>query len=319
MKKEKIETLRRNIPKEMQDLPNWCVFKTRWNEEKGKKDKFIISPKTGKWAKANMADTWTDFETALRYVASDNAYVGIAFALNKNGIACIDLDHSIDENGQLTPLAKRLSELYSDTYTETSVSGNGIHIFVQADLLDGDKYQNRSQTPDGEIEIYDNARFISMTGETRNQVKTLSNGQSANNSLRAYLTVRPKLTTQKRSYGLHATSNEIIERIRKSKVAGEFNSLYAGESLTNDHSRDDYKLLCMLSFFCNGDERMIRDIFETSGLYRPEKGEKYLDISIKKAIEYSSARRTTTYHNIGRKGKKKEEKSSQIEKGENEQ
>ena len=41
---KRLEQLQANVPDEMKNLPNWCVYKTRWNEEKGKKDKSIFSP-----------------------------------------------------------------------------------------------------------------------------------------------------------------------------------------------------------------------------------------------------------------------------------
>ena len=70
------------------------------NEEKGRLEKYLIDCHTGKFAKSDEPETWTDYETACKY-ASENGGVTLAFALDgKDGIACIDLDGCIDENGK---------------------------------------------------------------------------------------------------------------------------------------------------------------------------------------------------------------------------
>lgn len=172
---KRLGVLRANVPEEMRALPNWCVFRTKWNAEKGKKDKFIISPTDGKWAKSTDPATWTDFETAMRY-AEENNCEGLSFALDGSGISCIDLDHSVEKDGTLSANAEKLTKEISETYTETSVSGNGIHIFVKDDILAKGKYRNRAVTDSGEIEVYDAGRFISMTGAVRSGMLTLYRG-----------------------------------------------------------------------------------------------------------------------------------------------
>ena len=296
------ETYIKNIPLPMQALPQWCCFRLRWNEKKQKWGKQIINCQNGKWAQSDNPETWVTFEQALRYMERRKDIEGVAFALNHNGITCIDLDHSL-ENGQPKALAKEFIEHFSDTYTETSVSGTGIHIFIFDDVLQGDTYRNRVQTPDGEIEAYDVGRFISMTanvygqGNQRNTVKAED-----------VEWVRDKLGKRAREQAVkrtlprtHKGARELIEIIERSKRGDEFKRLFKGESQTNDHSRDDFRLLLIITFFTRGDYALSREIFMQSALYRPEKGEKYLDISIKKAIDITA-------------GKIKEEKSSKWKK-----
>lgn len=292
------------VPKEMQELPNWIVYRTRWNEEKGKKDKTLISTKDGRWAKSNDSTTWTDFATAKTY-AIENNFEGLAFALDGNGITCIDLDHSITD-GKLSPLAERCLSEMSDTYIETSVSGDGLHIFMKDDILQG-KFKNRAITPNGEIEVYDKGRIISMTGNIRTNINTLSpcppeTKMWLRNTLGKIFTERSYVTRQVQG---NKSDSEIIERIQKSKKANEFNALYKGESLSGDHSRDDFKLLNILAFFTNCDTMQMERLFRNSGLYRPEKGDKYLETSIKKAVSTLVSRidqkvKTTQKASIGK-------------------
>lgn len=289
---KRLEALRAKVPAEMRALPNWCVFRTKWNAEKGKKDKFIISPTDGKWAKSTDPATWTDFETALRY-AEENNCEGLSFALNGSGISCIDLDHSVEKDGTLSANAEKLTKEIPETYTETSVSGNGIHIFVKDDILAGGKYRNRAVTDSGEIEVYDTGRFISMTGDVRSGTLTLGKCPQATMSwLRQTLGRRaPEQSRQpERRDPSSQSDQEVIDRIRRSKKGSEFDRLYSGANVTGDNSRNDFMLLNMLAFFTDCNAAQMARIFKSSGLYRPEKGEPYLNRSISKACSTLTAR-----------------------------
>lgn len=289
---KRLGVLRANVPEEMRALPNWCVFRTKWNAEKGKKDKFIISPTDGKWAKSTDPATWTDFETAMRY-AEENNCEGLSFALDGSGISCIDLDHSVEKDGTLSANAEKLTKEISETYTETSVSGNGIHIFVKDDILAKGKYRNRAVTDSGEIEVYDAGRFISMTGAVRSGMLTLGKCPQATMSwLRQ--TLGRRTAEQNRQPEQHdrasQSDQEVIDRIRRSKKVSTFDQLYSGGNVTGDNSRNDFMLLNMLAFFTDCNAAQMERIFKSSGLYRPEKGEPYLNRSINKACSTLTAR-----------------------------
>ena len=246
---KRLEVLRANVPEEMRALPNWCVFRTKWNAEKEKKDKFIISPTDGKWAKSTDPATWTDFETAMQY-AEENNCEGLSFALNGSGISCIDLDHSVSKDGTLSVNAEKLTKEIPETYTETSVSGNGIHIFVKDDILAGGKYRNRAIADSGEIEVYDAGRFISMTGNMRSKSNALSNCPTATMTwLHGTLGKKIAERENKPRGGVGQSDNDVIERIRRSKRGHDFDTLMSGGAITGDKSRDDMILLNMLAFF----------------------------------------------------------------------
>ena len=317
-RENEVKRLRRNIPEIMKSQKNWCVFNTRWNEKKGKIEKFIIDVNTGKWANSMDSSTWTTFERAIAYM-QHHGNPGIAYALNNNGIACIDLDHAIDDNKRFNSIAREILPHFPDTYTEKSVSEKGVHIFVLADLLDGDKYKNRTLTPDGEeIEIYQQGRFISMTGDTLNGIKELKKPTEETLAwLRSKLSTREKLLepTNRVRRKANKSAREIIEKIEKSKKATDFRALYNGESLTGDHSRDDMKLLNILAYFTNADSALMREIFMSSALYRTEKGDKYLDISIKKAVAFAYTHNVEKRRETSRKfsTKKKQDRSDENE------
>lgn len=297
----------RNVPEEMRQYPNWCVFKTRWNDEKGKYDKQIFSPVLGlneggkiQWASIDKPETWATFDVAMKF-AEENDCAGLVFALDgKSGISCIDLDKAIVKDGKLndkptdraegemSELATRLSGELADTYIETSASGNGIHIFVKDDLLAKGKYKNRAETPDGEIEVYDDRRFMSMTGKLRSNTQRLGKSPVATTSLiqgllGAKVSASQNAAQPRQARQVDNSDSAVIERMRSSKRGSEFEALYRGENVTGDSSRSDFKLLNMLAFFTDCDESQMERIFRSSGLYREEKGEAYLRRSVSKA------------------------------------
>ena len=287
--RKRLDDLEANVPDAMKSLKNWCVFRTKYNPETERQDKFVISPTDGKWAKTNDPDTWVDFETAIKY-AEENDCAGLSFALDgKCGITCIDLDKSISKDGKLTESAEKLTQELAETYTETSVSGNGIHIFVADDIL-RKTYKNRADLPDGEIEVYDSGRFISMTGNMRSKSNALSNCPTATMTwLHGTLGKKIAERENKPRGGVGQSDNDVIERIRRSKRGHDFDTLMSGGAITGDKSRDDMILLNMLAFFTDCDRAQMESIFLSSGRRADlganggKKSSNYLSRSIEKA------------------------------------
>ena len=288
--KQRLSDLEANVPDEMNALKNWCVFRTKYNPETERQEKFVISPTDGKWAKSNDPNTWVDFQTALKY-AEENDCAGLSFALDgKCGITCIDLDKSISKDGKLTESAEKLTQELADTYAETSVSGNGIHIFVADDILHK-TYKNRADLPDGEIEVYDNVRFISMTGNKRSKSNKLTKCPAATTSwLRGKLGRKSAEYDNKPRNIERQSDSDVIERIRRSKRGRDFDTLMSGGAITGDKSRDDMILLNMLAFFSDCDRSQMEAIFRSSGRsvevggQGQGKSSNYLARSIDKAV-----------------------------------
>lgn len=313
---ERLKALKNNVPGEMKEMPNWCVYRTKWNDEKGKKDKFVLSAHDGKWAKINDRNTWADFDTAYKYALENNCE-GLAFALDGSGITCIDLDKCIVKdgqvngvatskaNGEMNDVASKLVPELSDVYCEKSASGNGLHFFLKDDILSKDAYANRAVLPCGdEIEVYDNARFISMTGDIfdkSNNADKLSKLSKcpvqSMNWIRWALGTKNKTNTSPHSSERKSTDlryqsdSEVLDRIRHSRKGEQFDTLYNGGDITGDKSRDDLAMLNVLAFFTDCNEQQMRSIFEGSGRFRPEtKNAAYLTRSIRKACDSLTVR-----------------------------
>lgn len=286
---EREKLLQRNVPSEMRERENWVAIAT-FEKEDGKIGKRPINCKTGQYASDADPETWTDFDTACKF-ARENGCTTIAYALDgKDGIACIDLDHCIEENGDYTELASKTFKLSDGTYCERSVSGKGLHIFGKTSGAD-----LRSFSKDGDMEFYREARFIAVTGDYfgSNALKSLDTAPMKE-LLESKFAKRAPVTNAGRGIEGLAQMNdrEVYDKACSAYNGEKFKALYEGQDLKNDHSRSDMALMSSLAFWCNGDKEQMLRIFASSGLYRRGKSQNYYECTALKAIETIGERYT---------------------------
>jgi primase-polymerase (primpol)-like protein len=282
-----------NVPEEMKALPNWCPYKTYRDKETGETNKYVLNVKDGKWARHNDPSTWADFDNAMDFAKRHNC-AGLSFAVKGSGLNIIDLDDCID-NGVKSPLAERMTDPLKDTYTERSVSGTGLHMVLKDNVLDGGKFKNRANMDNGGIEVFETWGFVSMTGDMISKDNALTACPAElKQELRSALGEKAP-ASKKPSYINSESDKEVIERVRRSKKASDFDALYSGQSKffklggEPDNSRNDFALLNILAFFTNCDAGQMERVFKSSGLYREGK-EAYLKHSIGSAIDKLSVR-----------------------------
>ena len=281
---EKVEkNLRERLPDEMKNKPNWVVVRTRENKETGRLDKFLSSPVTGKFAESDNPETWTDFDTACKY-ARGNGGVALAYALDgKDGIACIDLDHCVGEDGKRSALANEVLSKCGKTYIESSVSGKGIHVFGKTEGMD-----LRSFSKDGDMEFYQDSHFIAMTGDGAGYYNLESFDTPEMKSL---LERKLERRTEWKNVGkgmsglTQLDDRELLEKAFSAKNGDTVKRLYNGEDLRNNHSNSDMSLMNYLAFYSGGNVEQMTRIFATSGLYRPEKAQSYYEYTAIKAAK----------------------------------
>lgn len=306
-KKKKAKTLdllEKNVPEEMKKLSQWCVWQNIKDKETGEVKKYIWNPNIEldekglgrKWARCNDPNSWASFEKALSW-ARENMGDGLAFVMRKeNGITCIDLDDHIDKNGQYSEDLQTLLNI-TNTFSETSMSGRGAHIFFKGQVLDG---RTQKKNDKNGWECYDCRKFISMTGNMLKNARWLGEiNDNVVNYCRSKLNEgllekkkeldrksaeRSRELERQAAFTRSVSISEVIEKIESSKKGPEFKALMSGENLLNDHSRSDLKLMGILAFFTNCDKVQMQEIFERSGLHRPEKGQSYLDRTMNFAI-----------------------------------
>src|SRR5919107_1680161 len=142
-------TDRQNI----KDLRQWLCW--RKEERDGKSTKIPYSPTTGQRASSTDANTWSDYEEAVK-ACKNYGYSGIGFVFTAEDDLCgVDLDGCLDpETGEIEGWAQEVIEEL-DSYTEISPSGTGVHILVRATLPAG---RNRK----GRFEAYDRGRYFTV-------------------------------------------------------------------------------------------------------------------------------------------------------------
>lgn len=285
---EREQMLRNNVPEEMKDRPNWVIVRTRENADSGRLEKYLIDCHTGKFAESDNPSTWTDFETACKY-ARENGGETLAYALDgKDKIACIDVDDCCLGKDFTSNVPSEIMQR-TTTFTERSISGKGMHFFGKTDGMD-----LRTFSKDGDLEFYQKAHFIAMTGDLSNGTQPISSFDTPN--MKEYLSDKCEKRTAwngvgKGVEGLSSMSDrDVVEKASGSKHGDTFKALYGGQDLQNNHSNSDMSLMNRLAFWCNGDKEQMLRIFATSGLYREGKSADYYEGTAIKAIKDTTSR-----------------------------
>ncbi|MHC0478864.1 phage/plasmid primase, P4 family [Staphylococcus capitis] len=261
-----------NIPDELKQLNNWCVWK--FENRNGKRTKIPFNAKTGEFAKSNDKSTWSSYETAVNAEGVDG--IGFFFEPPYLGIDIDDIDddlHRFKQGDKLDNIVSEFNEAFK-SYTEVSPSGNGLHIIVKGKIPG-----NRRRK--GNIEMYDSGRFFTMTGKTIGKYKDVTEV-----SKQVFKTIYDKYlpdntvqypTTNNYQQNIHNLSEiDVINEIYKSKQAKLFDDLMKGnyEPYYTSHSEADMALANILAFWCAKDYSQMDSIFRQSNLYRDKWDEK---------------------------------------------
>jgi Protein of unknown function (DUF3987)/Primase C terminal 2 (PriCT-2) len=127
---------------------------------------------------------------------------GLGFVFSESDpFTFVDIDHSVDERGGIAPWAQEIVDTLQ-SYTQTSVSGTGLHVFIAATMPSGGKQK-------GDLQMWDHGRFCAMTGRHLPETpRTIEPRQGQLNLIhRAHIAPPPREAPQplprqdQRSYG----------------------------------------------------------------------------------------------------------------------
>lgn len=284
-----------NIPSEMKKAPQWVA----------RVGKVPINPHNLKGASANNKNTWSTFEQAFNCVGKQAGSPESVKGKKCDGIGfelcppfCgIDIDHCFNPStGELTKEAADIIN-FINSYTEFSPSGTGIHIICKIDKPLDLKRNKRKLDDVQALEIYENNRYFTVTGNVFGEPKPIKIRTSAVLCVhQAYLCDTNEPTNHTKSdckplQPLNFTDDEIIRVALKSRNGAEFNALWNGDTsrYSGDESRADLALCNMLAFYCQGDKGAVDRLFRQSALMRPKWNEKrgvntYGEMTIQKAV-----------------------------------
>ena len=143
------------IPKLMQDIPHWILWRKEWLEEKQKWSKIPIQINGYGASVTNPAhySSFADANTAYMLGTGD----GIGFCFNgQENLVFMDFDGAISD-GAWNPEHLAIMQ-QTATWGELSMSGKGTHLICQGTLD-----RTRTHNPAG-LELYASGRFVAMTG-----------------------------------------------------------------------------------------------------------------------------------------------------------
>ena len=300
----------RNLPKYLQEHGRFCLWKYTWNKKQEKWDKpprkpcFPETPAS----KNNPAD-FTDMATALSFSAGyDGLGIHIGFS---DDISAIDIDHCIDEAGNLSMMAQSIIELM-DSYTEYSPSGKGIRIIFRTPGLvyDRDAYliKNSNAAPREEwpqaqgLEVYvanpDNTYYVTVTGDTMRAEDVQERTQQLLQLLNKYMKREKPTHTRVKAFpvgaSLDLSDRELLDKARNADNGDKFKALYdrgdwKGQGY-GSQSEADLALCGILAYWTNRDPARIDNLFRESVLCREKWDERhgpntYGEATIIKAVE----------------------------------
>lgn len=264
-----------NIPSELKYLPQWVNW--RIEIRNGKRTKVPYCAKTARKAKcepvpkdgkeptpeeyAAARATWADFETAVESIPK---FDGIGFQLTvADPFAGVDLDDCV-HGGVLEPWAQAIVDRLA-SYTEISPSGKGIRVFVKARIPG-------SRRRKGAVEIYDRARFLTVTGNRLCRTPaTVENRQGELDDLyaRIFVSEDSSPAPARATVPVDLADSEIIEKALASNDG--FRRLWSGDvSGYQSQSEADLALCNHLAFWTGCDAERIDRLFRMSALYRPK-------------------------------------------------
>jgi primase-polymerase (primpol)-like protein len=142
------------VPSDLAELPRWAV----WRMEGGAKIPYRVD---GGRASSTNPQHWGEIGCARRARVS-GAFSGLAFVFFKeDGLVGIDLDDSLDTDGNLKPPFRGMVERFGDTYIELSPSDRGLKMWVRGTLPAN---LPKVAVESGGVEMYDHARYFTFTG-----------------------------------------------------------------------------------------------------------------------------------------------------------
>lgn len=235
-------------------------------------------------AKSTDPNTWLDFPTAAQAAYERGLHIG--FVLHESDPYCvIDLDvkdatNEVDPNKWTTQ--QQFDRFWSivqhfDSYTETSRSGKGLHIWVRGAIGQGVKR-------DG-VEVYSQERYIISTGQVVIDKPILDRQEMVLN-----------MSSQMRGPALgkmadlveleeEDSDDEVFERAMTATNGAKFNELCAGrweQFGFPSQSEADLALMSIFTFYSKSNEQC-RRLFRCTALGKREKAQKnnkYLNFTL---------------------------------------
>jgi hypothetical protein len=285
------------FPEELIQRNQWCLWRVE-PDAKGRPTKVPYGP-DGRKAASNDPKTWSTYAAACEaFGRQPGAFGGIGyFFAADDGVCGVDLDVSLDENGEQYPWAGEIIDKFQNTYRALSVSGHGLHILCKAVLPGKGRNFNVPKGPvdssgkRAQIGLSDRGRFFALTGIIYHlSALTVAGHQETIDWLLGFMNRdRWAEPADRKPTADELTDAEILDRATRAKNGAKFARLWAGDwhKEYGSQSEADLALCCLLAFWCGPNPARIEVLFRQSGLARDKWLERadYRGRTIRAAIE----------------------------------
>src|SRR5699024_7235020 len=273
------------IPAELKERKQWVLWrlkpiidKVTKRQKVDKETGELIFTKipyqlNGRKASSTNPEHWASYEDVI---LNKYNYNGICYVVSENDpYTAIDLDeHIID--GELSKEAKEIVKK-TNSLTEISQSGTGLHIFVKAK-----KPGNRSKNSEKGFEIYDNNRLMTMTGYHLEGTPTeINESQMIVEQLYdIYFSKQNEKESMEKAniFNLKPSPNliddEVVKLASNDKNGHKFKALFNGVIDGYGSQSEADLAFCSLISFYTQDFVQIDRLFKKSNLYRDKWDEK---------------------------------------------
>jgi putative DNA primase/helicase len=281
-----------NVPACLRERPQWVVW--RYVERDGRTAKVPYDPRTRREADTTDPTTWASFGAAVDALGTWRGLAGVGFVFAPDDPYCgVDLDDSLDPaTGALKPWAREIVDRLA-SYVEVSPSLCGAKVFLRARKPGA---RCRRAYADGEVEIYDHARFFTVTGrpcdgprwevaDRQAELDRVYQMVFANAGGGVPAPAAPAADDGPPSFDYDAdvrggdarggaaplADEEIVRKAARSRSGGKFADLWAGrwEGRFRSRSEADASLVFALTFYTK-DAGQLDRLFRASGLMRPK-------------------------------------------------
>ena len=285
--------------KTLKDKPLWLLWKKQTRN--GRIAKIPFSAKGGS-SGTNEAykQTWVTFQEAAQAAKKEQG-VGIGFKI-PNNVFFLDIDHKdLDD-----PVVKDILSRFN-SYTEYSVSGDGIHVYGYLDLdklptyIDSKSKRKKLHSdyyihhPTNGLELYVGEltnRYAAYTGNVIVDLPLCDCTDAVIEVLNKYMRKPEKAGAKaktKQTEDLDKRADNIIQALRSQKNGDKFSRLFDYGEMENctDHSKLDIVLCALIALRTKDDKELLDAVFRKSALYRKDKWERedYREETITRAIE----------------------------------
>jgi hypothetical protein len=273
----------------MRQLNNWVL----WRAERGKKVtpegepvlEKVLKRTNGANASSNNPSSWTDFHTAVQ-AYNTGKFSGIGFVFQQQRqIIGLDLDGHFEDGEPLTEIA---THICNETYVEISPSGTGAHAYFIGKLPHDVKHKYKND--EGELEIYNDGRFFTFTGEMAGKHEISRNQRFIDRLVEVYFHKPKELHIEQAQQPIVLQTSAIM---RKMLNNDSIKKLFEGDTsdYQDDQSAADMALANHLAFWTGKNYRQMDELFRESGLFRQKwdqvhsgDGKTYGQMTLERAI-----------------------------------